>query len=196
MKIDTYKFPRSGFLSVEKDLNIIMDRILKNERLKKLLFYSTTDSLSRPNLTNEQIDILLKNNIKIVPKMKVDQNVYNYLYITFGSFSTNATNPEFRNNVIMFDILCHFDYWQLQDSALRPYRIAAELDSMFADFKLTNFGRIKFVAADTINISDEFGGLCLMYQVIHGGEDKKNPENPVESQNIIANFNQIFNEES
>lgn len=196
MRIETYKFPRSGFLSVEKDLNIIMDRILKNERLKKLLFYPTVDSLERPELKDEQIDQLLKYNIKIVPKMKIDKNIYTYLYITFGSFSTNTTNPEFRNNVIMFDILCHFDYWQLKDSALRPYRIAAELDSMFADFKLTNFGQTKFVAADTINISDEFGGLCLMYQVIHGGEDKKNPENPSESQNIITNFDKIFNEES
>ena len=38
MKIETYQYPHSSFLAVEKDLTIIVDHILKNERLKKLLF--------------------------------------------------------------------------------------------------------------------------------------------------------------
>jgi hypothetical protein len=51
-----------------------------------------------------------------------------YLVITFDNFSTNSSNFEFRNNLICFDILCHMDYWQLEDFQLRPFRIAAELD--------------------------------------------------------------------
>ena len=45
MKIETYKFPHSSFLAMEKDMSIIIDYILKNERLKKLLFYTTADCL-------------------------------------------------------------------------------------------------------------------------------------------------------
>jgi hypothetical protein len=59
---------------------------------------------------------LLKNgNIKIVPKLKVDKTVLNYVIVKFDDFMTNATNPEFRDNIIEFDILCHFDQWQLED---------------------------------------------------------------------------------
>jgi hypothetical protein len=59
---------------------------------------------------------LLKNgNIKIVPKLKVDKTVLNYAIVKFDDFMTNATNPEFRDNIIEFDILCHFDQWQLED---------------------------------------------------------------------------------
>ena len=32
MKIETYKYPKSSFLSVEKDLDIITSIILKNEK--------------------------------------------------------------------------------------------------------------------------------------------------------------------
>jgi hypothetical protein len=32
-----------------------------------------------------------------------------------------------------------------------------------------------------------------MYEAIHGGEDKKNAENPKEQADIVANFNKIFN---
>jgi hypothetical protein len=52
---------------------------------------------------------LLQNNIRLVPKIKIDSAVKNYIGIGFDSFIPNATNPEFRDNVIMFDIICHFD---------------------------------------------------------------------------------------
>jgi hypothetical protein len=45
MKIETYSFPKSSFLSVEKDMEIFVNHFLKNERLKKLLYYDTPDAL-------------------------------------------------------------------------------------------------------------------------------------------------------
>jgi hypothetical protein len=33
MKIENYNFPKSSFLSVEKDFEIIVDRICQNKRL-------------------------------------------------------------------------------------------------------------------------------------------------------------------
>ena len=39
MKIEGYKMPKSSFLSMEKDMAIISNELLKNTRLKKLLHY-------------------------------------------------------------------------------------------------------------------------------------------------------------
>lgn len=193
MKIETYTFPQSSFLSVEKDLTIITNHLLKNERLKKLLYYTTKDCLSKPNLTDDQTFSMFGNQVKIVPKLKVDQAVLNYVLITFDNFSENKTNPEFRDNTISFDIVCHVDQWQLMDFQLRPYRIAAELDSMFNNKHLTGIGTLQFIGATQIVLTDEFCGLCLMYEAIHGGEDKKKAENPMVQADIEANFNKIFN---
>jgi hypothetical protein len=52
---------------------------------------------------------LFKKNIKIVPKLYIDGSVLNYIIISFDNFTPNATNPEFRDNIISFDIICHFD---------------------------------------------------------------------------------------
>ena len=49
--IKTYREPRSSFMSVEKDLTIITDQMIKDTRLTKLLYYTTNDALKRPNLT-------------------------------------------------------------------------------------------------------------------------------------------------
>ena len=194
MKIESYSYPHSSFLSTEKDMNIIVNHFLKNERLKKLLFYNTKDCLNQPELTDDQTFSMFGNQIKIVPKIKVDSSVLVYVIISFDNFTTNQRNPEFRDNIVSFDIVCHFDQWQLQDFQLRPYKIAAEIDSMFNNKHLTGIGELHFLGANQIVLTDEFAGLTLMYEAIHGGEDKKNAENPKEQSDIVENFNRIFNQ--
>ena len=66
MKIDNYRKPRSAFLSVEKDLNQLVTLFLKNNNLKKLLYYTTSDALSQAPLTEEQSIELLNNNMSYV----------------------------------------------------------------------------------------------------------------------------------
>lgn len=194
MKIESYRFPESSFLSTEKDMSIIVDLFLKNERLKKMLYYTSKDCLSQPNLTEEETYSLFGNQIKIVPKLYVDGSVLNYVIINFDNFTTNGNNPEFRDNVVEFDIICHFDQWNLKDFQLRPYRIAAEIDSMVNGKTLTQIGKLDFMGATQIILTDEFAGLCLMYRAIHGGEDTKQAQNPVDQADIVENFNRVFND--
>lgn len=172
MRIDGYHIPKSSFLSMEKDTGIIINEMLKNNRLKKLLYYTTSDAMEKPNLTEDESLSLLGTNIKIVPKLYVDGSVLNYILINFDNF-TPSENPEFRDNTIQFDIICHFDQWNLKDYALRPYKIAGEIDSMFNLKKLTGIGYLEFMGATQIVLTDEFAGLCLMYRTVHGGEDEK-----------------------
>jgi hypothetical protein len=54
MRVRTYTYPESSFLSLEKDMNIIIDMIMKNERLKKMLYYTTRDCLNKPELTEDE----------------------------------------------------------------------------------------------------------------------------------------------
>ena len=193
MKIQSYTYPKSSFLSAEKDMNIIVDRIMKNDRLKKMLYYTTRDCLDKPKLTDDETIEMFGKQIKIVPKLYVDGSVLNYMIISFDNFSPNVNNPEFRDNIIEFDIICHFDQWHMKDFELRPYKIAAELDSMFSGQKLTGIGKLEFLGANQMILTDEYAGLCVMYQAIHGEEDKKNMPNPADEEAFRANFDAVFN---
>ena len=195
MKIVSYTYPNSGFLSTEKDMGIIVNAIMKNDRLKKMLYYTTTDCLNKPKLTQEQTLDLFGKQIKIVPKLYVDGSVMIYIIISFDNFTLNTTNPEFRDNIIEFDIVCHFDQWHMKDFELRPYKIAAELDSMFNEQHLTGIGTLKFLGANQMILTDEYAGLCLMYQAVHGEEDKKKMPNPMVEQAFIENFDAMFYED-
>ena len=193
MKIDGLKMPKSSFLSMEKDMNLIINKMFKNERLKRLLYYTDRNALNRPNLTEDQALELINNNIKIVPKMYIDGSVLNYILVNFKNFIPSK-NPEFRDNIIEFDIICHFDQWQLQDFALRPYKIAAEIDSMFNNTHLTGIGTLQFLGATQKVLTDEFAGVCLLYEATHGGEDKKFMPNPKDEERFLKDFKDLTSE--
>ena len=193
MKVENYQFPKSSFLSVDKDCGIIFKWMTKNKRLKKLLYYTTPDCLDRPDLTEEQSAELFGKNIKIVPKLTIDNSVLTYIIVSFDNFTPNVTNPEFRDNIITFDIVCHFDQWTLKDFELRPYKIAAEIDTMFNNKHLSGIGFLQFLGANQIILTDEFAGLTLMYSAIHRDDDTKNAPVGKTDKDLIDNFNDLFN---
>lgn len=195
MKKLTYQYPKSSFISIEKDMGTIVDMILKNDRLKKLLYYTTKDALRKPPLTEDESLALLDGeaHIRMVPKLYVDRDVLNYIIISFDNFVPNMTNPEFRDNVISFDIICHFDQWQMENFQLRPYKIAAEIDTLFNNRHLSGIGELQFLGANQLLINDEFAGLSLMYSAIHGEDDKINSPNKEDQEDLDFNFDQIFN---
>ena len=194
MKIDNLALPHSSFLSVEKDMGIIFRQFIKNKRLMKLLYYNTPDALDKPDVPQEEIIKMFGKQIKIVPKLEVDNELFTYIIISFDNFTPNATNPEFRDNIVEFDIICHFDQWHLEDFELRPYRIAAEIDTMLSEKRLTGIGETEFLGANQMILSDEIAGICLMYGAIHGEEDKKFMPNPANEKQFIQDFNELYNE--
>lgn len=190
----TYQYPKSSFISIEKDMGMIIDMMLKNNRLKKLLYYTTKDCLNKPNLTQEQDKQLISERyIKMVPKVYVDKDVLNYIIISFDNFTPNMTNSYYRDNVISFDIICHMDQWELGDFQLRPYKIAAEIDTLFNNRHLSGIGTLEFLGASQIILNDEFAGITLMYSAIHSDDDQKNSPNIKDQKDMDANFDAIFN---
>lgn len=192
MKIETYKEPKSSFLSVEKDLEVICDKIVSNKRLQKLLCNQEKNCISPgvpspfddgtidlvaegyPKKEDGGIAVYMVDNgyLKIVPKLYVDEKAKSYIVISFDNFVPNATNPAFRDNVIEFDIICHFANWQLDGFDLRPFKIAAEIDSMFNNTHLSGIGTLEFLASTQTVLNENLAGVVLLYSAVHGEDDK------------------------
>ena len=106
MRIDNVKNPESAFLAQEKDMRIIVDRMAANQRLRKLLYYTTPDALRKPEVSDQNFVKMFGKNIRNLPKLYIDKDVLNYIVISFDNFAPNGDNPEFRDNTIEFDIVC------------------------------------------------------------------------------------------
>lgn len=175
MKTTYYYPPKSSFNSMNKDYQYIIKKILSNENLKKLLYYPVKECLSMPALTQDQTYSLINDGvIRIVPKINVDEKIPIYIVISFNNFYTNPGNPEYRDCTLSFDIICHFDTWNLGDFKLRPYCIAGELDGMFNDTTNIGMGKLYFLGADYTIMESDIAALSLNYRLIHGEVEDRN----------------------
>ena len=163
--------PNSSFLILEKDLEKIATKMLENPRLLKLLYYTENDCLKKTTLTAAQKTSLINKQIRIVPKLDITAECPIFVVISFDNFTPNATNSEYRDCTVNFDILCHPDHWNLGNFQLRPYKIAGELDAMFNKRKMTGIGELQFLGANNLVLNDQLMGLTLIYRSVQSTED-------------------------
>ena len=178
MKHNSYEYPKSSLLGMPKDAAIIIDRILSNPNLLRLLVYETRDWQSQPLPNGDQIkELFTSHQISSVPKIKIDSKEKTYIRLTYGTVIRNSSNPQYRDNTFGIDIICHYDNWDLGDFELRPYRVAGEIDAMLDKTHLTGIGELEFVSATPYVYNEEFAGVSLTYLAVRGHEDQKNPVN-------------------
>lgn len=173
--VDLFETVDSSFLSVDKNYALIINQILNNQRLLKMLYYSQPDCLKGKNLTPAQKLSLINQQIKIIPVLIVDEKCPIYIIIIFDNFTPNDLNPEFRDCNLIFHILCHPDHWNMGNFQLRPFKIAGEIDAMFNKKKLTGIGETQFRRASSLSMNNQLVGLTLNYKCIQGVEDIKDP---------------------
>lgn len=167
----SFNAPQSSFWSMEKDFALVIDKILHNKNLVKLLYYTEPNCQKMPDLNQQQLLSLINKQIRIVPVLPIVKECPTSVIITFDSFTPNAKNPQFRDCHLNFDILCHPDHWNLGDFQLRPYKIAGEIDAMINGQKLTGIGESWLIRASDLVLNNQHMGLSLEYRCIHGVED-------------------------
>ena len=176
MRRETYKFEKSSFLGIPKDMSIIVDRILSNKNVLKLLEYNVKNWESQPDVTTEQIKRMFDTEqISPVPRIKIDKERRTYLRLTLGTTVPNGTNTEFRDNTFGIDIICHYDDWNLGNFEVRPLRIAGEIDSMLDKTHLTGIGVLHFVSQSPVIYNNEYAGVSLTYLAVRGNDDRIQP---------------------
>lgn len=177
----------SSFLSVEKDIELILRKLFfdnqpYNKQLLRLLVINTKDCLS--NQTNQDYinkinnmnlsDLINEEYIKLSPKIKMPEHekVKSYIIISFDNFTENANNPEFRDCTISFDIICHTDYWVMDNYQIRPIKIIGYIDGILNRTKLTGIGTLNYIGCNELILDENLSGYTLSYRAIHSSEDK------------------------
>ena len=168
---------KSTFLSCETDQETIWRRLFVESRpysdiLKKLLVINTADCLDEEQVQYQEIidninlqDLKDRKYLKNVPKLEFDD------FIPTG-------NPHYRDCTITFSIICHLDYWELDDYKLRPYQIAGYIDGMLNETKLSGIGTFQFMGASEIVMNEYLGGIVLRYIATHGRGDDSTTVDP------------------
>lgn len=175
---------KSTFLSCEKDQEMIWRKLLVESKpysdiLKRLLIINTKDCLDdskeqyRHKIEECNIsDMMEAGYLRIIPKLEMGEHeeVKAYIILEFDDY-VPTTNPEFRDCVISFTIICHLDYWGLEDYKLRPHQIAGYIDGIMDRSRLSGIGTLQFLGASQVVLNEYLGGIVLKYLATHGSDD-------------------------
>lgn len=140
-------------------------KLTKDKQLCRLLSYTDRSPLSKDKPEVNGAD-LLHRNILVVPKPPDELlTKENFVVVLFDNFVVDDANTDFKLATIRFNIICPFDEWLVEETALRPYLIMERIDNLFNGQKLAGIGNLKLETAEELVISPQLGGYNMEYSV-------------------------------
>lgn len=134
----------------------IINRLMSNQNLMKLLYYTDKDPLAQPDLTEEQLDKeILEKLIKIVPRVGPKEDAKSMLGMRIVRGTQNSENMEFRDIMIQMEVFVPMTQWLIKNSNLRPFCIMGEILKTINNKNINGLGRITGGNFDLNFLTDE-----------------------------------------
>jgi hypothetical protein len=121
----------------------IVKRLLANQNLLKLLYYTDKDPLSHEDLTQDQIqDEIFEKLVKIVPRVGPKETAHSIIAIRIARARGLASNNEFKNVNISVEVFVPMTQWIIKDTNLRPFAIMGEVQKSLNGKKIEGLGKL------------------------------------------------------
>lgn len=108
-------------------LQRIIRRLLANQNLCKLLYYTDKNPLSHSDF--EDTTILYKDLISFSPRLLPEETAHSYVVPLITSGTGVTGNDEFRQMTIKIYVYVPNKQWAIKDDNLRPFAIIGEIQS-------------------------------------------------------------------
>lgn len=126
-----------------QNLQKIMSRLLANQRLLKLLYYTDKDPYSQSDLTQEQIQKeIFEKLVKITPRVGPKETAHSIVVIKVNKGQTDNNNTEFRNININVESFVPLTQWIIKDDNLRPFAIMGEIQKSLNGKTISGLGKM------------------------------------------------------
>lgn len=141
---------------IGENLQKIVKRLLANDRLVNLLYYTDKDPLSQPYLTDEQkANLIFDKKIKIVPRIGPKEDASSLISIRVTRATTNPSNTEFKDLRIQIEVFVPLTQWYIKDTNLRPFMILGEIEESLKNKNINGLGKMTGGDFDLNFLTDE-----------------------------------------
>lgn len=153
------------FAVMGENLFKVLDKLVNNQTICRLLKYQTTNPLSKELPDVDGIDLLNKQLI-IVPKIPENDDIEcSFIIVVFDKYIVNPSNDDFKLSTLRFEVVCPYEEWLVDEGNLRPYLLMQEIDGMFNQAKLSGIGKLQFSHCVPLTLSPQMGGYTLYYTI-------------------------------
>lgn len=125
-----------------ENLQKIIQRLMANDDLVKLLYYEDKDPLSHDNLTEiQKKELVFEELIKITPKVIQREDAKSVISLKVVS-GTKSENDEFRNISLSIEVFVPMTQWIFKSSNLRPFAILGEIQKSLDKKTVNGLGKL------------------------------------------------------
>ena len=129
---------------IGENLQKIVTRLMANDKLVNLIYYSDKDPLSQPYLTDEQKkQEIFEKLIKIIPRIGPKEDAKSLISISVVRGSKLSNNNEFRNVLIKIETFVPMTQWIIKNSNLRPFAILGEIQDCLDGKTVNGLGKLE-----------------------------------------------------
>jgi len=127
-----------------ENLILITKRLMANQNLLKLLYYSDKDPLSHEDLSEEVIkEEIFEKLIRVTPKLPPQGDAKSRIGLRLVKGIPNEENGEFREVYFSIEIFVPMTQWIIKNTNLRPFAIMGELEKSLKGKRVNGLGTIQ-----------------------------------------------------
>lgn len=120
----------------------IVKRLMSNQDLVKLLYYTDKDPLSHDDFTPEELKTkIYQKLIKIIPRIGPKEGAESIITINIVGGNQNENN-EFKNIGVNVEVLVPLTQWFIKDDNLRPFKIMGEVQKSLNGKTINGLGKM------------------------------------------------------
>ena len=129
---------------IGENLQKIVTRLMANDKLVNLLYYTDKDPLNQPHLTDvEKKEKIFEELIKIVPAVEPREDAKSVVAIRVASGNKLGANTEFRIVKISIEVFVPLSAWLFKNTNLRPFAILGEIQESLQGKTINGLGKIE-----------------------------------------------------
>lgn len=150
-----------------ENLQLIIKRLMANKDLVKLLYYTDKDPLSHEDLTQEQLQKEVFNQlIKIVPYVGSKETARSLVVLRVIRGTMNLENEQFRDIRIGIEVFVPMTQWLIKDTNLRPFKILGEIQKSLNGKTINGLGKLVGGDFDLNFLTEEISDYEAIYSLI------------------------------
>ena len=143
---------------IGENLQKIMRRLMANDKLVNLLYYSDKDPLSQPYLTEEQKNKeVYEKLIKVIPRVGPKETAQSIIALRVVNGNKIGVNTEFRNIKISIEVFVPLTQWIIKDTNLRPFAILGEIEESLEGKTVNGLGKMEGGDFELNFLTEEIG---------------------------------------
>ena len=152
---------------IGENLQKIISRLMANDELVKLLYYTDKDPYGGAPLTAELKKTEIYNKlIKIIPRVETREDARSVVVVQVIGGNRNSENSEFRNVNVRVEVFVPLTQWLIKDTNLRPFAILGEIQSSLNEKTINGLGKMSGGDFELSFLTDEMSCYTQEYRIV------------------------------